>query len=159
MSEVDRTRRRAVPSVAQVAIGINEVDPMSSCLWGSCRLMRAITMRAVALCVICVASAGCLSYRTDQRVIGRFRAATGEVLDIRSDGWIHFVTRERDELVGLAAVDRDQPLSIRIIAPDTSPLVGTTITFWTGETRVTVDWADWRRLDPESDRPTEFRKE
>lgn len=116
-------------------------------------------MRALAVFMICAGLAGCLSYKPDQRVVGRFRAATGEVLDIRPDNRIIFARGEKEELVGLVAIDGQEPLSIRVIAPDTSPLVGTHIVFSAEGTRISVEWPDWRNAGRESDRPTEFRKE
>lgn len=116
-------------------------------------------MRVSALVVICVALAGCFSYKPDQRVLGRFRAPAGEVIDIRSDGRIIFIAGAKKESVGLATIDREEPLSIRVIAPDTSPLVGTKIVFSAEQTQISVEWSEWRGAGPKGERPTEFRKE
>ncbi len=116
-------------------------------------------MRLLAPIVICLALAGCVGYKPDQRVVGRFRAPAGEVVDIRSDGQIIFIGGGKKELVGLVTIDQEEPLAIRVIAPDTSPLVGTKITFLAERTRISVEWADWRDAGPKGGRPTEFRKD
>lgn len=153
-----QARRRAVPSVVRV-VGCESVfDPKVTALADLVGLRERSIMKSVALFLICAALAGCLSYRPDQRVVGRFRAATGELLEIRSDGRIGFVAKGEEELVGLVTVDREEPLSIRVIAPDISPLVGTDIVFSADGTRISVAWADWRNPAPR-DRPTEFRRE
>jgi hypothetical protein len=100
-----------------------------------------------------------LGYKPDQRVVGRFSAPGGEVVDIRSDGRITFVTGEGGELVGLVTVDEEEPLSVRVIAPDTSPLVGTKILFSPDRTRIRVEWAAWRPASTKGDKPTGFRRE
>jgi hypothetical protein len=115
-------------------------------------------MRVLALVVICVALVGCFSYKPDQRVVGRFGAPAGEVVDIRSDGRIIFIVGGKEELVGLVTIDQEEPLSIRVIAPDTSPLVGTKIVFSADGTQISVEWSAWRGAGPKGERPTEFRK-
>lgn len=45
-------------------------------------------------------------------------------------------------MVGLVTIDQEEPLAIRVIAPDTSPLVGTKMTFSAERTRISVEWAD-----------------
>ncbi len=100
---------------------------------------------------------GCIGYQPDQRVVGVFRASSGEAVDIRSDGLIVYIANKKEELVGLVTIDRDDPLSIRVIAPDTSPLVGTTISFSSDRQSIRVEWQDWKRAG--AARPREFKKE
>lgn len=113
-------------------------------------------MKAVILLFIAAVLAGCSSYNPDQRVVGIFYATASEVLDIRPDGRIFYVAGGKKEFVGLVTIDQESPLSIRVIAPDTSPLVGTKIVFSEDQSRLMVEWPNWKRAG--TDRPGSFRK-
>ena len=113
-------------------------------------------MRNLSLLLLLLLPLGCIMYYPDQRVVGNFRAATGEVIDINSDGRIMYISTDRRELVGLVSIDNVEPLSIRIIAPDTSPLIGTVIVFSQNRKEIKVKWMDF---GDNVKRPTEFQKE
>jgi hypothetical protein len=113
-------------------------------------------MKALISLLFAATLAGCVGYQPDQRVVGVFRAPAGEELDIKADGRIVYIAGGREEFVGLVTIDQESPLSIRVIAPDTSPLVGTKIIFTEGRTQASVEWQDARRAA--TVRPIEFRK-
>ena len=114
-------------------------------------------MKVGFLLSISVLLCACIGYRLDQRVVGRFEAAAGEAVVIRTDGRIHYVTAGKEEFVGLVTIDSEKPLSIRVIAPDTSPLVGTKITFSDDNRQIAVDWSPLQRPGMSANRPTAFR--
>jgi hypothetical protein len=113
-------------------------------------------MKIFVALIVSALLAGCLSYKPDQRVVGNFKALSGGAIDIRSDGRIIFVSGEKQELVGLVTIAREEPLSIHVIAPDTSPLVGTKIVFSSDRKEIKVAWQSAIVGSP---RPTVFRKE
>lgn len=115
-------------------------------------------MKSLASIIFCLVLSGCLSYRPDQRVVGRFQAASSEMIDIRSHGTILFISEKKDELVGLVTISKEDPLSIHVIGPDTSRLVGTKIIFSADRSSIAVVWPDWQRMKHGVDRPTEFQK-
>ena len=115
-------------------------------------------MKIAAVIMMCVAVAGCLSFTPDPRVIGSFKATAGEVVDIRSDGRIFFASEKREEFVGLATISTQVPLSIHVVGPDTSPLVGTKIVFSPDGRSIEVEWPKWRRTGDRA-RPSKFQKE
>jgi len=114
-------------------------------------------MKSLAIVILCLVFSGCLSYRPDQRVVGRFQAVSGEVIDIRSDGAILFVSEKKDELVGLVSISKEDPLSIHVVGPDISRLVGTKIIFSADRSSIAVAWPDWQKAKNGIDRPTEFQ--
>ncbi len=104
-------------------------------------------MRAAVVIVMFVAVAGCLSFKADQRIVGRFTASDGEVLDISSDGWIQFVSPERKEFVGLARVSTNAPLTLQVFGPDTSPFLGTQIVFSPDLKNIEIEWQNFRKAE------------
>ncbi len=106
---------------------------------------------ALASCVV----AGCSSYLPDERVVGHFMATTGEAINIRSDGRIFFAHGANEEFVGMVTVTRDTPLTIFVVAPDTSPLVGTVIKFSADRQVLAVEWQDALHRH----RPARFQKQ
>jgi hypothetical protein len=115
-------------------------------------------MRAAVAILMCVAVAGCLSFKADQRIVGRFTASDGEVLDISSDGWIQFVSPEKKEFVGLARVSTKSPLTIQVFGPDTSAFLGTKIVFSPDFKSIDIEWQDFRKEEGRN-RPSKFQKE
>ena len=113
-------------------------------------------MKALISLLIAVVLSGCVGYKPDQRVVGVFRAPAGEALDIMPDGRIVYVAGGKAEFVGLVTIDHESPLSVRVIAPDTSPLVGTKIVFSEDRGQVSVEWQNWKRAG--ADRPRTFEK-
>jgi len=107
--------------------------------------------------LVCVVLAGC--YQPDKRAVGHFEASSGESLDILPSGQIMFTAAEGKERVGLVTIVRDHPLTIRVIAPDTSPLIGTTIVFSADRREIFVEWRDYRQAGDGQSRPTRFQKE
>ena len=101
--------------------------------------------RAFATLVMALLTA-CVGYQPDQRVVGSFEAPSGEVVVIRQDGRIFYVSGGKEEFLGLVTIDKEEPLSIRVIAPDTSRLVGTEITFSSNRRQITVEWPSWQRM-------------
>jgi len=97
-------------------------------------------MKVLATLIICALFGGCLSYKLDQRVVGHFEAPTGEAIDIRPDGWITYVTEKKVERVGLVSIGKEEPLTVHVIAPDTSPLVGTKMVFSGDRKEIVVEW-------------------
>ena len=98
----------------------------------------------------------CVGYRVDQRVVGHFEGPAGEAVVIEPDGRIVYVSAGREEFVGLITIDQEVPLSIRVIAPETSPLIGTTITFSEQRRQITVQWPAWQGTAGTSSRSTTF---
>ena len=115
-------------------------------------------MKPIVILSLLLLVAGCGRYQPDQRVIGRYQATGGEVLHIRSDGYIVFVREGKEEGVGLATVDEEEPLSVRVIAPDTSRLVGTKIVFNRDQSDIVVEWPKGGRA-AQIVRPTAFHRE
>jgi hypothetical protein len=113
-------------------------------------------MKALILLLFAVTLAGCVGYQPDKRVVGVFRAPAGEALDIKADGRIVYVAGGKEEFVGLVTIEQESPLSIRVFAPDTSPLVGTKIVFTEDRTQASVEWQDAKRSG--SERPRTFQK-
>ncbi|WP_221033322.1 hypothetical protein [Actomonas aquatica] len=113
-------------------------------------------MRILFAIALCVYWSGCVAYRPDQRVVGSFDAQRGESLIIGSDGRIYYVADGKEEFVGLVTVSRESPLTIRILGPDTSPLVGTEVVFSDDREFVSVDWQDMK--SPEIMRSSSFKK-
>ena len=72
------------------------------------------------------------------------------------DGRIVYVAGGKEEFVGLVTIDQESPLSIRVIAPDTSPLVGTKIIFTEDRTQASVEWQDMKPAG--TARPRTFQK-
>ena len=106
--------------------------------------MKLTHHRFIVAVFACLLVAGCSSYLPDERVVGYFRAATGQAIDIRADGRIFYLHDEKQEFVGLVTVTRDTPLTIFVVAPDTSPYVGTVIKFYENRQRIEVEWSNWR---------------
>jgi hypothetical protein len=98
----------------------------------------------------------CVSYRSDPRVVGRFETPAGEALTIKPDGRIVYSGAGREEFVGLVTIGQEIPLSIRVIAPDTSPLVSTKISFSEDRRQIVVEWPAWQRASGTTRRPTTF---
>jgi len=113
-------------------------------------------MKLIIALFVCTLLGGCWSYQPDQRVVGRFHATSGEILEIRPDGRIVYEKEEKKVLVGLVTISKEAPLSIRVIAPDTSPLIGTKIVFSADRKEAEVEW---QSAVPSDAKPTSFRKE
>lgn len=113
-------------------------------------------MKFLVALIISALLAGCLGYQPDQRVVGNFKASSGEAIDIRHDGRIIFVSGGKQELIGLVTIAKDEPLSIHVIAPDTSPFVGTKIVFSSDRKEIKVEWPSAIVSLP---KPTVFQKE
>ncbi len=116
-------------------------------------------MRVFAPIVAVVALAGCAIYQPDQRVVGRFKAPTGEVVEIQPSGYMWFIDGAKKEMIGLVHIGREQPLTIRVVGPDTAPLVGTSIVFSADKRTITATWPSRVRTTPKGNRPTEFSVE
>jgi hypothetical protein len=97
-------------------------------------------MKIQTALIVCILLCGCISYNSDQRVVGRFKAPTGEVVVIRKDGLIVLQSDTKEERVGLVSISKNDPLTIHVLAPDTSPLVGTVIVFSENRNQIEVDW-------------------
>ncbi len=97
--------------------------------------------------------------QADPRVVGRFKAAGGEVVEIGTGGRIHFHSGNQTVSVGQGTVVAEQPLTLRVNAPENSPLVGTMIVFSPDQKAIFVKWWSWQRDSRSSGRPTDYRKE
>lgn len=113
-------------------------------------------MRILFAIALSILGSGCVAYRPDQRVVGSFDAPFGDSLVVGSDGLIFYVADGKEEFVGLVTVSHESPLTIRIVGPDTSPLVGTEIVFSGDRDIVSVDWQDMK--SPEKKRSSSFKK-
>lgn len=97
--------------------------------------------------------------QADHRVVGRFKAAGGEVVEIGKEGRILFHSGNQTYSVGQGAVSAEKPLTLRVNAPESSPWVGTTIVFSSDQQAIFVKWWSWQRESRSSGRPTDYRKE
>lgn len=113
-------------------------------------------MRAALALVLAGLLSACVGYRGDQRVVGRFEAPAREVLVIQPDGKIFFENHGKREFIGLVTIDKEAPLSIRVIAPDISPFIGTRITFSDDRRHLAVEWPTWHRATASITHPVEF---
>lgn len=95
-------------------------------------------------------------YIPDQRVVGYYQATTGEIIDIKPDGRIMYIKDNKNEIVGLVSINTEEPLSIRIIAPDTSPLIGTIIEFSENRKDIAIKWSNF---GTNVIRPTDYHHE
>lgn len=120
--------------------------------------MKASSAIVAGLAIFCglLALGGCHLYRGDPRVVGTFRAVDAEEVSISADGAIQYAADQRHESVGLVTIERESPLTVVVIAPDTSPLVGSAFAFSADLKTVVVTWADARASA--TARPTVFRK-
>lgn len=107
-------------------------------------------MKCFVTLLACFLVAGCSSWLPDERVVGNFAAASGDTVTIGADGRIFHERGGRKEFVGMVTVTRDTPLTIFVVAPDSSPLVGTVITFSGDRKTVSVEWHDALHRPPRS---------
>jgi hypothetical protein len=114
-------------------------------------------MKALSLILIAAVLGGCVGYRPDQRVVGTFVASGGETVEINPDGWIVYAFGKKVERVGLVSIAQEAPLTVRVIAPDTSPWIGSQIVFSADRSSLAVDWQNLRPAG--ADRPREFHKQ
>jgi hypothetical protein len=112
-------------------------------------------MKGLILIIACCLLAGCSSWRPDERVVGHFVSAEGAVIDITSDGRIFYGHEGKNEYVGFVTVTRDTPLTIFVVAPDSSQFTGTVIVFSANRQILTVEWRDVLR---QRARSTQFEK-
>ena len=103
----------------------------------------------------CLAIAACSSWLPDARVVGHFVGDDAAAIDITADGRIFYDHAAKKEFVGMVTVTRDTPLTIFVVAPDSSPFTGTVITFSANRQTLQVEWCDVLRQRP---RAMQFEK-
>ncbi len=122
-------------------------------------MVRASSVCVVAiLCCMLIGLTACTSHRPDARVVGYFQAPSGEAISIQSNGYVFFERKAGRERVGLASISRESPLSIHVVGPDISPLVGTQITFSSDRDEIAVEWPESLRPVDREAWPTVFKK-
>src|SRR5262245_45925389 len=106
-------------------------------------------MRASAIALIAALGlVGCSAPSANPRLVGTYVATNAESLVFLADTRVLHVRvvdgREQRVFVGYTASVSGAPDTLSIIAPDTSPFVGTRFHVGTNFTKVTVDWRDLR---------------
>ena len=97
--------------------------------------------------------------QADRRVVGRFKAAGGEVVEICTNGHIYLHEGRQILPVGMFVIVAEKPLTLRVTAPESAPLVGTTMIFSADHRDIFVKWWSWQRDSRSSGRPNAFKKE
>lgn len=103
--------------------------------------------------------AGCVSPAADSRLVGTYVGKDSESLTILPDTRVYHtrVVEGRDQrvMIGYAAAASNPPGSLSIIAPDTSPFIGTSLQVSDDFHTITVRWQHYR--DPkDTSRQTTF---
>jgi len=106
-------------------------------------------MRALAIALIAALGfVGCSAPSGNPKLVGTYVATNAESLVFLPDTRVLHVRvvdgREQRVLVGYTAFVSGASDTISIIAPDTSPFVGTRFQVDTNFTTITVDWRDLR---------------
>ena len=92
---------------------------------------------------------GCITLRADPRLVGPYLGEESESLVFLADtAVLHLKVvdgREERFFLGYAAAHSSTLGSLSIIAPDTSPFIGTSFQVSDDFSRVTVDWDNFRK--------------
>src|SRR5262245_11482969 len=102
---------------------------------------------------------GCVTPSADSRLVGTYIGKESESLTILPDTRVYHTRlaggQEQRVLIGYAAAASSSPPgSLSIIAPDTSPFIGTSLQVSDDCRTVTVRWQNYR--DPKDIRQTQF---
>ena len=103
---------------------------------------------------------GCVSPSADSRLVGTYVGKDSESLTILPDTRVYHTRlaggQEQRVMIGYAAAasSSSPPGSFSIIAPDTSPFIGTSLQVSDDFRTVTVRWQNYR--DPKDTRQTQF---
>lgn len=102
---------------------------------------------------------GCVTPSADSRLVGTYVGKESESLTILPDTRVYHSRfaggQEQRVLIGYAAAaSSSSPSSLSIIAPDTSPFIGTSLEVSDDFRTITVRWQNYR--DPKDTRQTQF---
>lgn len=104
----------------------------------------------IALIVV-LGLAGCRAPSASPKVVGKYTATNAESLVFLPDTRVLHVRLvaglEQQVMIGYASPVGGTPNTLSVIAPDTSPFVGTRFEIDTNFTKVTVHWNDLRRTN------------
>ena len=106
---------------------------------------------------------GCVTPSADSRLVGTYLGKDSESLTILSDTRVYHTRvvegRVQRVLIGYAAAASSSPPgSLRIIAPDTSPFIGTSLQVSDDFQMITVRWQNYRDPNDTSRQATFIRK-
>lgn len=115
----------------------------------------------VFLLITALGFAGCVTPSADSRLVGAYVGQNSESLTILPDTSVYHARivagREQRTLIGYAATESSsEPGSLSIIAPDTSPFVGTKLQMSDDFRTITVRWRNYR--DPKDTRETNYAR-
>ena len=116
-------------------------------------------MRSSPLILLLVCLCGCTSL--PKHMTGQFNAQRGDLIVIEKDGALYWSplaeTRDRQNFVGIASSDKDDPERVRVTFPSTSPFLYSSFRFSADYSRLMVDWGSFAG-EAARNRSTEYER-
>ena len=124
-------------------------------------MFASCIMRIIPFILLLLSLCGCATF--PREMTGQFIGERSDFIVIKEDGSLYWSPpanmSERLTLVGIGAVDRDDPLLVWLTVPSGSPFIYSSMSFSHDYSRATVDWGRFagaaaRGLSREFDRMT-----